>query len=236
MTIEILKSRYDISLARKQLKRLGLSCIPSWPKKTLINNGIINGVNVGDRIKSWDVLKTVEIIQENISPSSRILDIGAYGSEILCILHRLNYTSLTGIDLNTNIKKMPYSHAIRYVVSDFNKAPFSDNSFEVITAMSVIEHGFQGDKLLKEIYRLLDKGGYFILSFDYWPDKIDTSEIKIFGMDWKIFSTMEVKELINDAILHGLYPLGTIDLSANDRIINFKRKKYTFAWGVLKKT
>jgi SAM-dependent methyltransferase len=236
MTIEILKSRNDIFLSRKKLKRLGLSCIHSWLKKTLISNGIINGINVGDNVKSWDVLKTVEIIQEKISSSSRILDIGAYASEILCILHRLNYTSLTGIDLNSNIRKMPYSHAIRYMVSDFNNVPFSDNSFEVITAISVIEHGFQGDKLLKEVSRLLNKGGYFIMSFDYWPDKIDTTGIKIFGMDWKIFSKNEVKELINDAILHGLYPLGTIDLSANDRIINFKRKKYTFAWGVLKKT
>jgi ubiquinone/menaquinone biosynthesis C-methylase UbiE len=131
---------------------------------------------------------------------------------------------------------MPYSNAIRYVVSDFNNAPFSDRSFEVITAISVIEHGFQGDKLLKEISRLLNKGGYFIMSFDYWPDKIDTKGIKIFGMDWKIFSRSEVKEFINDAILHGLYPLGTIDLGAKDTIFNFKGKKYTFAWGVLKKT
>ncbi len=37
---------------------------------------------VGDELKSWDVLKTVQFLQKNVGKNSSVLDIGAYASEI----------------------------------------------------------------------------------------------------------------------------------------------------------
>jgi SAM-dependent methyltransferase len=53
--------------------------------------------------------------------------------------------------------------------------PFEDRSFSCITSISVIEHGFDGSRLVREVSRLLVRGGYFIASFDCWPEKIDSS-------------------------------------------------------------
>ena len=105
-----------------------------------------------------------------------------------------------------------------------------------ITSVSVIEHGFDEQSLLKEMSRLLVPGGYFIASFDYWPEKIDTSEIKYFGMDWKIFSKEEVTNFITEAANYGLFPVGEMMPDSKKKPIECGGKRYTFAWLVLTKS
>jgi SAM-dependent methyltransferase len=192
-------------------------------------------VQVGDHLKSWDVLKTASFIEQRISKDSPILDLGAYASEILCILHRLGYSRLTGVDLNPDVKMMPYARDIRYEVSDFMHTPFDNESFAVITAISVIEHGFNGQALLAEVSRLLRPGGDFIASFDYWPEKVDTTGVRFFGMDWKIFSEQEVLAFIDDAREYALSLSGEVNLKAVEKTINCAEMSYTFAWLALRK-
>jgi SAM-dependent methyltransferase len=236
MSIEVLKSKAEIEKARLELRRRELSFTsPRW-KRLACKMGISKAVDVGDELKSWDVLKTVHFMESNISRSAPILDIGAFASELPCILHNLYYSNLAGIDLNPNIKKMPYADAVRYEVSDFMHTPFESESFQVITAMSVIEHGFNSRLLLAEISRLLRPDGHFVASFDYWPDKVDTSGVSVFGMDWKIFSAQEVRAFLHEAIAYNLFPRGEIDLTGLDKPIHCEHKDYTFAWLALQKT
>ena len=213
MSIEVLKSKAEIQLARRELQRRRLSFTSPWWKKLARKTSISSAIDVGDELKSWDVLKTVHFIERNISKSDPILDMGAFACEILCIMHNLGYSNLAGIDLNPDVKKMPYADAVRYHVANFMHTQFESESFRVISAISVIEHGFNSSQLLAEISRLLRPGGYFIASFDYWPDKLDTSGISFFGMDWTIFSEQEVRRFLDEAKSYNLAPLGGIDLA-----------------------
>jgi SAM-dependent methyltransferase len=160
---------------------------------------------------------------------------GAFASEVPCILHKLHYSNLVGVDLNPKIKLMPYADVVRYEVSDFMHTPFESESFDAITAISVIEHGFKSRLLLRELARLLRPGGYFVASFDYWSDKINTEGTPIFGMDWRIFSAQEVSAFLQEAAEYELAPGGEIDLAGVDRPIRCGQKHYTFAWLVLQK-
>ena len=137
------------------------------------------------------------------------------------------------MDLNPDLQKMPYQDSIRYEIGDFMHTDFEDASFRAITAISVIEHGFNGQLLLKEMSRLLMPGGFFIASFDYWPDKIDTTGISYFGMDWKIVSKNEIIDFINEAADYGLFPFGQMMYEGKDKPIRCGGKRYTFAWLVL---
>jgi SAM-dependent methyltransferase len=193
-------------------------------------------MNLGDRMKSWDILKTAEFLLDRVPKSAPILDIGAYASEILPALHRLGYSSLNGIDLNPGIRKMPHGEVIRYEIGDFMHTPFPDASFDAVTAISVVEHGFDAPQLLSELGRLIRPGGYFIASFDYWPQKISTAGMKVFGMDWTIFSREEVLEFLSDAKDYGLEPAGDLALDAGDKVIHWGGKRYTFGWVALRKT
>jgi SAM-dependent methyltransferase len=226
----VLKFKSEIQSARDEMRRTGISSLTPWIRKWLNTFGIYNGIVVGDAIKSWDVLKTATFIRNRLPPETPVLDIGAYASEILSVLHRMKYSNLTGVDLNPRIREMPFADPIRYEVADFMATPFPDASFGAITAISVIEHGFQSERLLREISRLLRPGGYFIASFDYWPDKIDTTGIDFFGMGWKIFSKEELLAFIEEARAYGLSSCGEIDLEAGEKVIHWGGKNYTFAW------
>jgi SAM-dependent methyltransferase len=236
MCVEVLKSKTEIQSARRELHRRKLSFTSPWWKRRAHKLGVSKAIVVGDELKSWDVLKTVNFIEQNICPNDLVLDMGAFASELLCILHALHYSNLAGIDLNPDIKKMPYADDVRYEVSDFMHTTFESASCQVISAISVIEHGFNSRLLLAEISRLLCPGGYFVASFDYWPDKVDTTGISFFGMDWTIFSEQDVRRFLEEARSYNLTPRGEVDLAGCERPIKCAHKEYTFAWLVLQKS
>jgi len=233
--VEVLKSRTDIELARRELNRRQLSFTSPWWKRLARKASLWNGIDIGDQIKSWDVLKTVHFIEKNVPRSASILDLGAFASELPCILHKLNYSNVVGVDLNPDVRNMPYARSVRYEVADFMHTRFANESFDVITAISVIEHGYNAQALLRELSRLLRVGGYFVASFDYWPEKIKSDGIMIFGMDWRIFSEQEVRSFVQEAREYGLILPGEIDLDSAERAITCAGRDYTFAWLVLRK-
>ena len=236
MTALVLRTRAQIIEARANLVSRDLAWRTNYLAKWLRRMRLLSRQEIGDALKSWDVLHTADFAVKYVKKNEPVLDIGAFASEIPIILHRLGFTDLSGVDLNPAVRKMPYADKIRYSVSDFLKTPFANDSFSLITAISVIEHGFRPRELLEEMSRLLKPGGFFVASFDYWPEKISTEGIQMFGMDWRIFSKSEVEELIRTARSYGLTPHGAIDLDADQKPISFFERSYTFAWLALQKT
>ncbi|PPC95361.1 MAG: hypothetical protein CTY33_01045 [Methylotenera sp.] len=235
MSMKVLKNNSQIESARKELINRGASCLES-PFQTLLRRfRLHSGVKLGDKIKSWDVLETLKFLDQNIQKHDPVLDIGCYASEIIVALHKQGYTNLTGADLNPELNLMPGQGSIRYETTNFMHTPFPDASFKAITSISVIEHGFDAHALLKEMSRLLQSGGYFIASFDYWPEKIDTAGIKFFGMDWLIFSKDDVANFIQLANSYGFKAVGDFNANSEDTPIECGGKKYTFGWLVLEK-
>jgi SAM-dependent methyltransferase len=237
VSVEVLKTKVDVESARARLDERGISCLGlEFPGRTAWRRLMGDPpARVGDRVKSWDILRTVEHLERRSPKSARILDIGAYSSEILCTLHRAGYERLTGIDLNPRVRRMPFADRIRWEVGNFLEAPFPDGAFDVITSVSVIEHGFDARVLFGEMARLLSPGGTFIASFDYWPDKIDTRGTKFFGMDWCIFSRGDVEAAVARAREFGFTPVGALALDASERTIQCAGRDYTFAWMALRR-
>jgi SAM-dependent methyltransferase len=235
MTLHVLPSKRAISASRRELVEMGASALDSAVVALGRRLRLIGGVKLGDVVKSWDLLHTVKFLNANISKADPVLDIGCYASEITSTLHKIGYTNLTGADLNPNLVKMPYQGQIRYEITDFMDTKFSDATFSAITSISVIEHGFDPPRLLKEMSRLLKPGGYFVASFDYWPEKIDTSNTKFFEMDWKIFSKEEVRDFVDLAAAYALTPVGTLKFDGVERPIECGGHQYTFGWLVLRK-
>jgi len=235
MSLSVLQTRDQIDKDRAELKRRGLSFLaPAW-KVFLARWGLNDGLLLGDPIKSWDLLKSLDFFEKNLAKDDPILDLGAYASEILPALHALGFNKLGGVDLNPKLAEMPHPGEISYTIGDFMKTPLPDGSMAAVTSTSVIEHGFDGERLLDESARLLRPGGYFIASFDYWPEKLDTSGIEIFDMSWTIFSREEIEDFIARAATRGFKPVGALEFDGKDKVIDCLDRRYTFAWLALRK-
>jgi SAM-dependent methyltransferase len=238
LTGRVLQHKQQVRDARAELRRRGLSCLSGpLPFRFLLRKlGARIPAAVGYWIKSWDVLETVRFLEENVTRTGRILDLGANTSEILAILHRLGYTDLTGVDVAPEIARMPYAHAIRYLQADFMRTGFPDASFDALTSISAIEHGYDGEALFAECARLLRPGGHLVLSFDYWPEKVDTTGTLMYDMTWRIFSREEALEMLGVAAKHGFEPTAEVQFDAADRVVQWGKWKYTFAWLALRKS
>jgi len=226
--VHVLQNWDEVSAARSLLQARGLS----------LTEGVItpHGLRpIGDLKKSWDVQKTVALIEHRVPRDGRILDLGAINCEILGILHRMGYQDLVGIDLDPKVIEMPFPDKIQYKVGNFLASDLPDASFDAITSISVIEHGFNGPALLAEISRLLKPGGIFIASTDYWEDKLDTSGKQAFGLDWRIFSADELRAFFQDAERYGLRVTGELNFAGGDRLIEWNDRKYSFVWFALEK-
>jgi SAM-dependent methyltransferase len=190
---------------------------------------------IGDWLKSWDVLQTAKFLEENLPRDASVLDLGAFGSEILWSLSTLGFEDVHGIDLDPRVTSMQFPGRVKLEVGDFYHTPFDPERFSALTAISVIEHGYREPELLAEVSRLLRPGGFFIASFDYWPEKIDTAGMDLFGMDWRIFSSSEVESMLECARKFGLAPVGEVDLRIDRPVIHWGGKSYSFAWVALTK-
>jgi SAM-dependent methyltransferase len=233
MSVEVLLTKAQIQDARAELRRRSLHFVTSRSERALRKLRILGGVSVGDLRKSWDVLKTTQFVEARVSKRAPILDLGACRSESLCIFSRLGYSNLVGVDLDPRILHMP--RPASYVIGNFMKLPFQDESFEAVTAISAIEHGFNAEALLAELSRVIKPGGYFVASTDYWPQKIDTQAIQSYAMKWLIFSRDELKRFLETASGFNLCPVGRVSLDADQKTVEWMDRKYTFAWMALQK-
>jgi len=103
-----------------------------------------------------------------------ILDVGCCFSSLGIELASLGY-KVTGLDINDYF--LVHSN-FRFVKGDVCFAPFSDGVFDLVTAISAVEHiglGHYGDsqdgegdaKAIREIRRILKPGGLFILTVPF---------------------------------------------------------------------
>jgi SAM-dependent methyltransferase len=241
LRFSVLHDRAEVRAAAAELRRrewvacgpLGLR-LPAAALRRLLRRPRV----APDPIKAWDVLHVLEAIVQSTPRESPVLDLGSLSCPVLPCLHRLGYSDLHGIDLNPEVREMPFAAEIDYRVADMTAAPWPDGSFAAISAVSVIEHGFDRDTLLDEIARLLRPGGLFVFSTDYWAEKINTDDVRMFGLDWQIFSAAEIEELLQAAATRGLRPVH--DPRAGLRHppmpvgpVSFRGGRCTFLYGAL---
>ena len=105
---------------------------------------------------------------------------------------------------NLNYTTGDYNSPIADIHFDLHKAPFEDNSFDVIFCNHVLEHVENADICMKELYRIMNKGGWGIFQVPLdvtrektYEDKSIITEadrelhfwqkdhLRLFGLDYK---------------------------------------------------
>ena len=239
----VLRRRDEIDAAHRRLVDRSLCPAEAVGLRRLAQRGVdaarrLTGVPHlrPDPVKSWDVELALAAIEAVIDRDEAILDMGSVGCAILPALLRLGYRNLHGVDLDRNVLRMAGRDTIDYSTQDMTATNFDDASFGAITSISVIEHGLDAGALLREVARLLRPGGLFLFSTDYWPDKIDTSGVRLFDLSWTIFSADEITGLVDDAARYGLTAPPDYDRvlrAVDERPVDFADRRYTFLFGAL---
>ncbi len=78
-----------------------------------------------------------------------------------------------------------------------NQIQFCDSLFDIVSALDVLEHVFQPQKVLQEISRTLKPLGVAILTFPIWKEQVEAITPRI-----QLSSNGSI-ELIKDPIFHG---------------------------------
>jgi len=120
--------------------------------------------------------------------------------------------SYTGIDKIKSITEVLSEKYPTYTFSDgvFPPFPYADNSFDTIVTFQVIEHVKHDEKFIKEIYRVLKKGGQALittpnikmtLSRNPWHEREYTAE-QLEKLCLKYFSDVDMKGIAgNDRVM-----------------------------------
>lgn len=107
-----------------------------------------------------------EIVKKILSSGNRYLDIGCWSGDAIIIYDAFKkYNEVYGIDISESAVKKAKEKGIKASFVDINseKLPFTDNFFDTITFIDVIEHLIDPYLILAEIKRVLKPEGTLII-------------------------------------------------------------------------
>ena len=122
---------------------------------------------------------------------ARFLDVGCDDGRLSQIFAKKIHTKdISGIDVVDERMKIAKKNGVRTIKHDINtKFPLKGNTFDVIHANQVIEHLWNVDIFLGELYRILKPGGYAVISTE---NASSWCNIGASVMGWQIFSLTNI--------------------------------------------
>lgn len=213
--IEVLKNQEQINEARKKLNQMGADSSTGFARKMYQLLFFLRFRRKAENVainKSWDVLKILETI-EKYKPdhSSMIYDMGSYNCEIPLSLWWRGYKKIFAADLNPLARSIRwYCNSIEFRRENFYQSSMPKHSLDIITALSVIEHGYDQVNFFKVCHDLLKPGGLVLITTDFNKTKINIDpNFKIFHLSYLIFSSNDISKLVEEASQNGFELLST---------------------------
>lgn len=93
-----------------------------------------------------------------------ILDVGCGAGGNIKILGE--FGSVTGLDISEEALKFAKTHGIfkNLVRGNAERLPFADGSFDLVSALDVLEHIPDDQRAIQEMFRVLKKGGFALVT------------------------------------------------------------------------
>ncbi len=195
-----------------------------------------------DRQKHWDTLKSVFYILKDYKPENPVLDAGGGpDSVVLSTLHKFGFKKLYAcdmVDLNQTTKSI--EPEINFSVQNIENTNYSNEFFQAVTCLSVIEHGVYIEKFFKEMKRILKTNGLLLITTDYWSEYIDCQGIYFYGADqpeMKIFQKREIEEVCRIAEIQGFELCSPLRAESYEKAIRWDAvdREFTFIFLAFKK-
>ncbi|MEI0549395.1 methyltransferase domain-containing protein [Brachyspira intermedia] len=98
---------------------------------------------------------------------NKLLDIGAGTGYLINMLKDKEMAEFYGLDLSEEMIRIAKSKNIenaQFILGSANKLPFDDDAFDIVTCIQSFHHYPYPNEAMREAYRVLKKGGLYILS------------------------------------------------------------------------
>lgn len=124
-------------------------------------------MNLTDIYHKWseeNTEKFLGLLEKN--PNSEVIDLGCgKGDFTVKVKERIGCDEIFGVDTWRDGISESEGRGIKIIKNDLNKKlKIQSNSFDVVVSNQVIEHLIYPEVFVKEIYRILKKGGYAVIS------------------------------------------------------------------------
>ncbi|MDP4134233.1 MAG: class I SAM-dependent methyltransferase, partial [Bacillota bacterium] len=144
-----------------------------------------------DTIKFYLNSSVVDDIQ-SMFKDKRILDIGCGEAGKTMYYGKQGAASITGMDIVSDYKEkaeklavdLGLSDIFTFVSGDASKMSFPDESFDVIIMNDAMEHVADPEGVLKEVYRVLKKGGRLYVNFPPYYHPFGAHLSDVIGIPW----------------------------------------------------
>ncbi len=106
--------------------------------------------------------RSKRISEFNIKDSDKVLDLGCGDGLNVTILRENGIKNVVGIDISKNLIKIAKKNNPHntFALGSAEKLPFKDGTFNIVFVDSVFHHLLKYDKAIKEIKRILKRGGF----------------------------------------------------------------------------
>lgn len=156
-------------------------------------------------IPDFVALRLAEIVRtfEKYRQNNRFLDVGCGAGSLLKAAIGENWKA-EGVEVSGSSVEYLQKQNIKVFYGDLAAANFAENSFDVVTAVEILEHIAEPDVVLKDIFRVLRPGG---LMWATTPHGSGASR-RLLGTDWTcvappehlhLFSVGGIKKLLSEA-------------------------------------
>jgi ubiquinone/menaquinone biosynthesis C-methylase UbiE len=107
----------------------------------------------------------LEMLEARVPPGSNVLDIGCGTGHLAAELMQRGYTAW-GVDLSDAMVEYAREHynRDRFRVGDIEQIPFSDNTFDAVMCLGVMEYLEKDEPALREMWRVLKPGGRAVIT------------------------------------------------------------------------
>ena len=199
-----------------------------WDEDGSVHWGFFDETTGTDFLKGCANLDRIMVEKGRIDASSRALDLGCGNGTTAIWLARQTGCHATGIDLsgvridNAKASRERQEPGLRDRLA-FEKAsatelPFAEGQFDRVWSQAVIYHVPDKRTVLKEVYRVLAKGGIFVFDDLVKPKQQVSPESQRFVYDRLLYDTEFSFESYQDALkAQGFELLEAVDISSHLR-------------------
>lgn len=194
-------------------------------ENTISHNSIaLKNINGDIRMSRIERLIWPLLSLENITKSSRILVIGPRTEHDIFMVRKHGFTNVYGLDL------MSYSPHV--YCGDMHEMPFPGEAFDVVIVPWTLAYSNNQPLALSEIIRVLRRGGYVALGWEYLSGTVyrpDIDSIRLKDDEGKINDIQDLENLLltyeTKWIFRSNAPLRNYDAETNEAIHGLARSQ-----------